>query len=654
MTDAATIPTRAHKGRLGWLTRQPWYRPELGRACRPVFCRPERSRYRRRRGELSVSAWCERHRVVTLSSLAGPWRNSVTPYLAGIMDGSMHPAVQEITLCKAPQTGGSEAVNNCIANRMDVSPGPVLYVYPDEITARENSQDRIGPMFASSARLSRLLTGRADDVGALKIRLSCAPIYMAWANSVARLANKPIRYLVFDETDKYKGSNVSETDPIRLGEARTTTYRWNRKVWKISSPSTEGGYIWQALLAAQMRFAYEVACPLCGHRQVMVFGERLEGSPELAPGGIRWPPDVRDPRRIETEDLAWYECAGCGAAWRDHLRDQAVRGGRWIDQATGRPMAAALDADRPRSIAFHVPSWLSPFVGLSRVAAAFLACRTPEGLVDLNAHKNFQNTHKAEPWFAWRADRREDAVLALREDRPSGLVPAGAACLLAAVDTQDNGFWYELRAFGFGLDQSTWGVRAGFVDTVAALEAVLFADEYRTADGTPVPLRAAVIDSQGHRTAEIYDLCRRHHPRLIPLRGENRRMIQPHAWTTVDCYPGTRRPIPGGVKVLRVNTGHYKDLLSPRLDVAPGDPGAWMYPAETTEDWARQMCAEYLDEKGDWQCPPNRANHAWDVSTYLLCLADLLGVRFWRRPGAAGSAGPVASAERPRELGGRW
>lgn len=454
-----TVPTTIRN------CRQPWL---AGRRCpaRPkhVWSAPTRRPYRRRR-DLPVSQWCERHRVVTLSSLAGPWRNAVTPYLAGVMDGSMHPAVQEITLCKAPQTGGSEAVNNCIANRMDVSPGPVLYVYPDELTARENCQDRIGPMFSASARLSQLLTGRADDVGALKIRLTCAPIYMAWANSVARLANKPIRYLVFDETDKYRASHAAETDPIRLGEARTTTYRWNRKIWKISSPSTEDGYIWQALLAAQMRFAYEVVCPLCSGRQVMGFGER-DGA-ELAPGGLRWPVDVRDPQRIEAGDLAWYECAHCGGHWHDYLRDQAVRAGRWIDQASGRPMAEALDAARPRAIAFHVPSWLSPFVGLSRVAAAFLACRTPEGLVDLNAHKNFCNTHKAEPWFAWRADRREDALRALRDDRPSGLVPGPerVACLLAAVDTQDNGFWYELRAFGWGLTQSTWGVRAGFVDS---------------------------------------------------------------------------------------------------------------------------------------------------------------------------------------------
>ena len=50
--------------------------------------------------------------------------------------------------------------------------GPVLYVYPDETTARENAQDRIIPMLRSSPRLREYLTGMADDMGSLRIKMS--------------------------------------------------------------------------------------------------------------------------------------------------------------------------------------------------------------------------------------------------------------------------------------------------------------------------------------------------------------------------------------------------------------------------------------------------------------------------------------------------
>jgi Bacteriophage tail assembly protein len=157
--------------------------------------------------------------------------NDVTPYLAGIMDASFFPSVQTIILCKAPQVGGSENVNNCIGYAIDRDPGPVMVIYPDELTARENNHDRIQPMIKSSPRLRSYMTGSDDDAGMLRINLSHMPIYMAWARSAARLANKPIRYVIFDETDKYpETAGKRETDPISLGEARTITFRHNKNL----------------------------------------------------------------------------------------------------------------------------------------------------------------------------------------------------------------------------------------------------------------------------------------------------------------------------------------------------------------------------------------------------------------------------------------
>ncbi|WP_041281460.1 terminase gpA endonuclease subunit [Desulfocurvibacter africanus] len=47
--------------------------------------------------------------------------------------------------------------------------------------------------------------------------------------------------------------------------------------------------------------------------------------------------------------------------------------------------------------------------------------------------------------------------------------------------------------------------------------------------------------------------------------------------------------------------------------------------------WAEKICAEYVDERGLWQCPKGKDNHAWDVSVYALAAADVLGIKFWER-----------------------
>jgi phage terminase large subunit GpA-like protein len=580
----------------------------------------------RLRRKVLPSVWCEEHRVLTMSSLPGPWKNHVTPYLVGIMDAIWHPAVECVICCKAPQTGMTEAIYNCIGYAADCDPGPVLVVMPDEITARDNSRDRIQPMFSSSTRLSRYLTGSRDDLSGLRINLTHMPIYMAWARSAARLANKPIRMVFFDEIDKYPDfSNQREADPISLGTKRTITYRRTRKIVKGSTPTIEAGPITQAMRhEAQAVFDWVAVCPDCRREQVMVFGQ------------IKWG-DSRDAEEVEQQRRARYECRHCGSLWDDARRDQAVRHGCWRARVGDEPdgdhggeLMDYLDRQRPAKIGFHIPSWVSHFVSLSDAAAAFL-----RGLRDKTKLRDFKNNHEAAPWVIHQQARKEDAILALRDERPAGMVPSAGvvAALTAGIDTQDNGFWYEVRAWGWGQQADSWQVRFGFVESFAALEQVLFGSEYKDADGVRHALKFALIDSGGHRTAEVYDYCRTPHPAPVMAAKGQGRMSGMHTVGKIDVYPGTTKAIPGGVKLLNLNVNQYKDALDGRLQVLPVDPGAWRMCAECSEEWARQMTAEVIDDKtGMWINPKNRANHAWDCSVLNLAAADFMGVRFWPRP----------------------
>ena len=64
-----------------------------------VFSRPERRRLRKRK-QVLPSVWSEKHRVVIKSVLPGAWKNSVTPYLVGIMDAGARPFVREVITCR--------------------------------------------------------------------------------------------------------------------------------------------------------------------------------------------------------------------------------------------------------------------------------------------------------------------------------------------------------------------------------------------------------------------------------------------------------------------------------------------------------------------------------------------------------------------------
>jgi len=606
------------------------------------FSMPER-RVLRKRKKLPISKWAEQHRWVRISSREGQWQNSTTPYLAGIMDAAGLPFVRDVTVCAAPQTGKTEMGYNCLASWIDQDPGPAMIVYADEQTAKDELNERIEPMVNDSPRLSQYKTPAARDMSQQRLALQHMVIHMAWATSVARLATKPKRYVIFDEVDKYPASLKKETDPISLGVKRTRTYPDDRKIIKISSPTWEAGPIWQSMNAAQRTFHYYVRCPDCSHMQVMVFGTK-EGR-----GGVKWPPDERDPATIETMRLAWYQCESCSAVWDDPRRDQAVYLGQWRCTQSGRKLMDELQLSRPSRIGFHIPAWLSTFVSLSECAGAFLRGQASKTLL-----RDFMNAYAAEPWLEWEVERKEDTILALRDARPRGTVPQDAeiSCLTAAIDTQDDGFWYEIRAWGVDHAMESWQIREGFIPALwhkvdpeslksrswayhpafDPIREIIFEKVYLDADGREYSVILAGIDAMGHKTSEVYDFCRAHRGKIFPIQGMRNRSNRPYKYSKLDTYPGTNRPIPGGLSLLQLDVNHYKDELSGRLQVAAMDPGAWHLHAETTRDWAQQLCAEVLDEKsGRWECPPKRDNHGWDCSVYNLALADIIGVRIAAR-----------------------
>jgi terminase, large subunit len=597
-----------------------------------------------------VSEWAERFRVLSQSSRPGPWRNATARYLAGIMDAIDHPSVETVVFCKPPQSGGSEAVHNFVGSRIDMDPGEVLYVYPDDQTASLNCKDRIQPMLTASPRLSSYLTGSEDDISSRRIRLRHMVIYLASAHSASQLANKPCRYVIFDETDKYPAECKGEADPISLGRKRTTTYAHSRKMIELSTPTVESGAIWSSLMTAQVVFHFWCRCPHCGELQTMLFH------------AIKWDGGSKaDPNDVGTYNLAWYECRQCSRPWSDDERDDAVRAGEWradsgghplfadrdaaAGEARGLPLFKAMDRLQPKKIGFHIPAWVSPFVSLSECAAAFLA-----GMRDSMKLRDFSNAYEAVPWREVRAERKEDEILALCDEHDEGVVPEWADVLTCGADTQDNGFWYEIRAWEIGPELRSHGVRRGFVESLDALDEVLLKTAYMNADGVDIPLVAGLIDAMGHRTAEVYDWCRTR--RIIrPSKGEAR-MARPFEETRIDTMPGSKRAIPGGLVLQRVHVNFYKDKLASKLQISIADPGSFGFSRDLHPAHARHYVSEYVDQKtGGWVCPEHKANHLWDCSVLAMAAAMVARLHLPKKEATA----TRAQRHRPQqERRARW
>jgi len=601
----------------------------------------------RRRKPMRVSEWAAKYRTVAAKTSAtpGPWRNDLSPHLVGIMDAIDFPSVRRVILCAAPQTGKSEVINNYLGYRADYRPAPAMCIYPAQREAGEHIKDRVLPMFRDSPRLRRYLTGDRDDESSFRVNLRHMMIYGAWATSASRTASKYIGIILADEVDKFEATAGDEGDVDAYIEKRGRTDP-GLKYIKASSPTTEKGRIWLALTnEAQAVFGYAVACPDCGNVHEMDFTS------------IRWPgrgktPPVLYANEVESKDLARYHCPACGSVWDDMKRNRAARHGEWRDRKTGMELFTYLETYRPRNIGIHLPAWPAR-VPLSECAAAFLrGQKCPENPKWREKLRDFTNGYAAESWTDVTEERSEDRILALRDDRPRGLVPGNGvvSCITAGVDTQDerNGFVYSIRAWGWGLTLESWQIAEGYVDTFEALAQVLWGQHFQDAAGTPYPLRLALMDAMGNRTAAVYEFCRARRGAIFPCQGVAR-LDRPHKFSVIDTWPGTNKPIPGGIKLLRHNTTYYKNLLASKLEISPHDPGAFHLNAATSEDYAKQMTAEYVNESGVWVCPKGKPNHAWDTESLNLVAADLLRVSTWPRQARESERPQVPEVHKPAD-----
>lgn len=564
--------------------------------------------------KLTVSEWADAKRILQAgpSRYPGPWSTSTTPYLKEVMDAYNDPHVRHIVLCFGTQLGKTECLYNILGYIIDEEPYSTLLIYPRENDAKAISRTRLQPMIEDIPSLRAKKPLKQDLYQTLEMHFPGMILYLVGANSPAALAQKPCRNILRDEIDKYLDHLGKEADPLSLSEERTKSFWDIRKIVDVSSPSLETVGIWKELQSCDEIRERQVACPRCGGFQKLEFDQiKWDAIPE---GAGCWTKKAQI-----AKNTARYICRHCKEAIGSNQKASMLYSGKWV--------AVKKSLFRPEKIGFQLSSFYSPWLTWGDIAEKFMkTLQAKEENADLGPLKNFVNGWKAEPWKTFTQDRKESAILALKENRPRGLVPSeGVLGITAGIDTQDDCFYYVVRAWG-RFDES-WLIREGKIeDYDALLEIVL--GRFQDVSGKDYIVNLGFQDAMGHRTSEVYEKLRGI-PQLKPIKGEQR-METPYTVKRVDTYPGTNKPIPGGLRRYHLNSNYYKDKLFTKLGIAPADPGSFHLHAEVTEDYARQMVAEFINEKELWECPQGKANHYWDCEYLALAAADVLGIRHWK------------------------
>lgn len=621
--------------------------------------------------EQTVSQWADDNRVLDARSSAEPgqWRTSRTPYLRGIMDVFGDDEVEELTIQKPAQSGGTESIYNMLGYCISYDPGPALLVMPRDEDCDYAGENRLKPMLRNSRDLAEHITDRLWDLSKREFNLDNMTLYFAGSNSPAGLKAKPIRYLFLDEVNAYPPFAGKDTNPVDLAKKRTITF-WDRKIVMASTPTTVEGLITLSYKCSNMQ-QYYVPCPECGRYQVLLFSQ------------LKLPKNLRDPDKIRrSEGAIYYECEHCSARIEENAKEQMTTAGVWVPKGqsvaldgrlTGRP-----ERDKRHS-GFQFNALLNPWLKWTEIMALWFEANTEEGIA-VGKLLDFKNNILGEAFEETGRKIKTSELVKLRGGFSKGTVPADCIALVASVDyhkSKTRGIVridYEVRGFGYGM--KNYVISSGSMTSFDELDKEVLMSPFPWSDGTPneakLWLAAMVlfVDS-GYESDDVYEYCRKRPGLTIPTRGETGPCMKPLRPSDLESATERRlnrrqRVRYRGMQLLLVDTHFFKNQVTSWVEAKRDEDGKIITEALTLfydeipeyyfKEFGNEQLVKVRDTKGNvrwvWQ-PVTRGAPTHSLDTAVLCAAAAYykGLQYLRKPEekkAGPTAGPQRRKRRPR------
>lgn len=573
------------------------------------------------------SEWSANNRILdkVSSNESGRWNNDRTPYLVEIMDaaGEDDPC-QEIVFIKGAQLGGTEALNNILGAIMDQRPCPMMMILPTVDLAEYWSKNRLTPMIESTPSLRNKidLSSRKGGNTILSKKFPGGQLRIVGANSPVGLRSAPCQVIGMDEVDGFPRDVGGEGCPVKLAEARARTFP-NRKIIKVSTPTTdETSRIQRAFEASDQRF-YHVPCPKCDHQQTIEF-EALVYDPEVVERG-EYPQDV------------YLKCSGCNLLISENYKTQMLAGGRWKKRSPKSKIAG-----------FHLSSLYSPsgWYSWRECIQEYLdALKEGDG-----ALRVFFNTVLGRTWKVMGDAPEWEILFGRRESYKIGVVPEGGLVLTSGVDIQKDRIELEVVAWGRGMESWSvdYKVLHGETSDMQVWEdlSVALRTTYPSEAGHYLPIYMSCVDT-GYNTTQVYGFLAAMSSRIIVgVKGQDTTLVPIGNSTKAEVSIDGRK-LKNGATFFNIGSSVLKESVygALKLNVQSGGvyPPRYCHFPEYGEEFFKQLTSEQMRitkdsrnrDKVSWHKTRDR-NEALDTRVYALAAAMIAGVnRFDERSWAA-------------------
>jgi len=504
--------------------------------------------------QLHLDEWSEQYLYLSAeaSALPGKFRFDRAPFQREVFRTLSDNSIRKVVIMAASQTLKTQAVLAYLGYIVHLDPGPILIVQPNNKMAHTFSKDRVDTMLRDVPQLKgRIADKRKRDGGntALHKTFTGGAMTIATAGSPSDLAARPIRFLFFDETDRY--GPTTEGDPINIASARTTTF-WNHKHVLVSSPGDEDISRINAEYENSDKRVYYVPCHECGEEQVLEWKQ------------VKWEKDK--------PETAAYHCANCETAWSDQQRNLNIAKGRWVASNPTKTTAG-----------FWVSALYSSFKTIPDLAKEFLEAKTdPEQL------KTFVNTRLAQTWKNASVTIGDIPFLNRLENYTTESIPDGVLLITAGIDVQDNRL--EMEIVGWGIGDESWSLEyitiMGNPTSPAPwtqLEQVLD-KKYKREDGLPMIINAAAIDTGGSATQDVNNWVAKQKRNVLPIKG--------FAGAGKAIFPKKYGHYRKGGRFYAVGVDTAKERIYTHLQIKEPGPGYCHFPSGYNEVYFEGLTSE--------------------------------------------------------------
>ena len=556
---------------------------------------------------LDVDAWAEKNLELSYRVGRSPGRISFadTPYQREPLRAFKYS--RRVVLCWAAQVGKTICIQTILGYIIDQDPGPSLIVYPVQPLARRRSQKHLKPLIQDSPSLAKHIPPGAK-LDNFEFQLDRLNVSIAWSGSPSMMASEPIRFLLRDELDKFKGATQKEADSISLSERRTVSYSFLSRIFDASTPTVKDGPTWQGLLNGTFE-RFHLPCPHCGASHYLKFAQfkfpsKTEGE------------DSKDYlRRVAKE--TFYECEACRKPIRDKDKFSMLERGVWIPE---NPQADY------RS--FHLPSWYAPWVSFGDVAARFVDAQD-----DLSALRDVVNSDFAEPWEERGRSVDLNFILAhkLKSYRRGEIPVSVPGIILVTVDVQLDHLYFAAR---YHTRSKSYLVDEGILPGFDSLERVVETGWKNPQGEIYVPYLTAI--DYGYRPDDVLEYCETH-GKCFAIKGVETQ-TNTMRWSELSTLPTKLRPLSKTVQLMTIHTVSYKEdflLLINRGRQDDGsldlDQASWLLHSDASDAYASQITAEMPVDIPDklghvvrkWK-RLRKDNHYLDLEVYQLASRSFL------------------------------